>query len=116
MLGNVKIDIAHNHLCAVFSMSYHNVYSELMQKVHNPQRICDMVSNREIHPESMLDAIDCGIAFQKMVFGPDYDLYEVTKNLLIVKQFVIQYMSKMHPKRLRDADDFFHMQNKKKCT
>lgn len=90
-------------------------HEHLMQKIHNPERLCEMIMNRDVHPQNMLEAIENGIAFQKCVFGPDYDLYDVTKNLLVVKQFVNDFLSKMHRKRLRDDHDDFFIPCKKKC-
>lgn len=64
-----------------------------------------MVCDRSLHPDKVMDAVEQGIQFQKTVFGVDYDLYEITKNLMELKKFVQNYIDDMMPKRLREWDE-----------
>lgn len=81
------------------------VYDTIMQKIHRPEVICEMIRDRSMHPDKVLDAVERGLAFQRTVFGTEYDLYDITKNLVAIKKYVTHYMSEMFPKRLRDWDD-----------
>lgn len=69
------------------------MYDTLMQKIHRPEVILQMLDERVVHPDALMEAVEQGIASQKMIFGPDYDLYEITKNLMVVKH-TIKAMSK----------------------
>lgn len=94
-----------------------SIYNMLMQKIHNPDMVYQMVEDRMVHPEVMMDAIEEGIMFQKAVFGVEYKVMEMTKNLLHLKAAVKQYMEQMLPKRLRHPsldDDLVLVSGKKK--
>lgn len=88
-------------------MTTEELFYWLMRHISTPNRICEMVTNRAVHPHSILDAIDDGIAFQKRCFGPDYDLYEITQNLFTVRAFVNEFIMSMQRKRLRDVQEFY---------